>query len=379
MRIGDTQQPLIKALGRALASETAFSDPSQRVRIVYVTSGSCTNVDAVYSGTPITENLFYLPTPEEDPDFDPSAQPSPTCRNDYGPGGVPGASIDVGISATFVSSCQVPSTLLDIRVFSGPVQAYLWVVPEPSTHKALTMEEGYFAFGFGNDSALSSWNDETAMHIRPQTKSSILTPAAAIGVPASRWRGVRWDKSTQVLSAVVADGAVLPQHSIGILGAQIYDRNRPQINALAFRGKGQWYAYYPDSTPNARDKKNVRDGHYLPWSPIEMMIPYDPATGQPLNHDALTIVNMLIDAPVALPLRFAPIDYVIAAGMVPRCAMQVTRRFEGGDLEPAPAEQPCSCYYEAQVGSLGADCVPCDPVTRPCTSGVCRLGYCEAR
>src|SRR5262245_62013372 len=60
LQIGDTQEPVIKALGKALRDSTV-----NPMTIVYVTSGSCTNIDAFYTGTPITVNPKYIPSAAE--------------------------------------------------------------------------------------------------------------------------------------------------------------------------------------------------------------------------------------------------------------------------------------------------------------------------
>src|SRR5262245_22155668 len=57
MQIGDTQVPLIKELGRALRDNTP--DP---INIVYITSGSCANIQAMYMGTAIHTNMLYIPS-----------------------------------------------------------------------------------------------------------------------------------------------------------------------------------------------------------------------------------------------------------------------------------------------------------------------------
>ena len=40
----------------------------------------------------------------------------------------------------------------------------------------------------------------------------------------------------------------------------------PKVRPLAFRAKGQDFAYYPSSTSTASDMINVRDGHYAVWA-----------------------------------------------------------------------------------------------------------------
>ena len=41
-----------------------------------------------------------------------------------------------------------------------------------------------------------------------------------------------------------------------------------RTGALAFQANGQTKAYYADSTSGARDRQNVRDGHYPIWGPV---------------------------------------------------------------------------------------------------------------
>src|SRR4051812_3461850 len=57
LQVGDTQEPLMKNLGRALRDSSA-----NPMTIVYVTSGSCTNIEAIYADTKITKNPFYVPS-----------------------------------------------------------------------------------------------------------------------------------------------------------------------------------------------------------------------------------------------------------------------------------------------------------------------------
>jgi len=74
MQIGDTQQPLIKELGRALRDNTP-----NPISIVYVTSGSCTNIAAIYNDTAIATNLLYVPSTAEHATWTP-ALPAPPFR-----------------------------------------------------------------------------------------------------------------------------------------------------------------------------------------------------------------------------------------------------------------------------------------------------------
>ncbi len=76
--------------------------------------------------------------------------------------------------------------------------------------------------------------------------------------------------SDAMLAAVVgaASDPTGATAAIGLLSADITDTNRTKVHELAFQDVGQTCGYYPDSTDNAVDKQNVRDGHYSLWGPL---------------------------------------------------------------------------------------------------------------
>ena len=356
LQIGDTQEPVIKALGQALRNSTV-----NPMTLVYVTSGSCTNIDALYSDTPITVNPKYIPSSGEDAAWTASSA-SPSCTADSG-----GHRVDLANSALFVSSCDPAAPPAGVALFQGPVQAYTLVVPRASTQVAMTSEEAYFTFGFGNAGQVTPWNDETFLFIRTATKSTLLTWAALLGVPAAKWKGVRYDKSSEVLNAVSTSTS--PEKTVGLLGAEIYDGSRATVSALAFRTRGQHLAYYPDSTPTSFDKKNVRDGHYAAWSPTVWLTRVD-AQGTPTDARVKYIIDALLGNPAITPAPdFKPLDLVISKGLVPDCAMQVTRAYEAGDLSPYHPNAPCGCYFESKVGGSSPECA--DGGGLPVDAGPC--------
>jgi hypothetical protein len=364
VQVGDTQEPLMKALGQKLRSSTV-----NPVTIIYKLSGSCTNIDAMYNGTKLTTNPQYIPSATEDPTWDPS-KPTPQCVID--PAGV---SLDVANSNVFVSACTATPAPTGIGSYQGAVQPYVFVVPKASTQVAITAEEAYFVFGFGTAGQVTPWNDETQMFIRTTTKSTLLSMAAAIHVPAAKWKGVPFDKSTQVLNAVST--SVTPEKAIGILGAEVYDAHRDVVTDLAFRTFQQKHAFYPDSTATARDKQNVRDGHYVIWSPTVYLAP-DDTQGQIVNARAKYVVDMIQSRTVTPTPDFDPLAAIISVGLVPDCAMKVTRSVEGGDLSLYSPAEPCGCFFESQVGTPSATCAACTS-DATCGTGKCRHGFCEAK
>jgi hypothetical protein len=360
LQVGDTQLNLMKRLGRALRDNTA-----KPITLVFITSGSCTNIDVMYHhSAAITANMQYIPSIAEDSTWMPS---SPTLPCTPPAGLYP----DIGNSALFNSACtseQPPATL---QLTYGPTQAYVMAVPKASTQTAITFEEAYFVFGFGAPGMLAPWTDELQMFIRTITKSTLLAWAANITVAGDKWHGVRLDGSPMVVSSL--QGSTNPEAAIGILGAEVYDSNRSTLTSLAYRAHHQYAAYYPDSTSTSFDKRNVRDGHYTVWSPTVWMDNID-GSGNPVKPDTRYVIDLIAGKTVTPAPNFDPSAIVAAVGLVPDCAMRVTRGFEGGPLSLYKPTESCTCAYESYVDTTS--CSACD-VNNPCASGTCRNGYCE--
>jgi hypothetical protein len=155
----------------------------------------------------------------------------------------------------------------------------------------------------------------------------------------------------------------------------VYDPLRSTLQSLAYRAYHQYYAYWPDSTSGGTDKKNVRDGHYTIWSPTVYMQRMNGSTPVSANADYLLKLIQNLSVTPSDP-AIVPLDVEISKGLVPKCAMEVTRSVEGGDLSLYSDPAPCGCYYESKVGTT--TCTACS-TTSPCATGTCRLGYCEAR
>jgi hypothetical protein len=361
---GDTQVPILKALGKALRQDA--NDP---VTLVWQATGSCTIIDAVYSGTPLKQNLSYIPS---DPAWNPSSGTVPTCTPDAA-----GAPVQLGIPIVFPQSCTTATPPATVGAFKGPVQSFVFVVPTASTAQAISAEEAYMVFGFGATGGVTPWTDPTFYFVRPPTKGTQVSLGAIIGVPAAKWKGNQIDQSTSVASMVAASTS--PNGTIGILGAEIYDSatNRAVLRSLSFQGYGQTGGYFPDTNATAFDKRNVRDGHYLGWSHVFYLTTVDTG-GNVTDARAGRVIGILTGSPSAAAAGLDPLGLVASKGLVPICAMTVQRSTEGGPLSSFQSDQPCGCYYESKVGSAPASCVACSAST-PCASGLqCSRGFCEA-
>ncbi|MFO0726045.1 MAG: hypothetical protein U1E65_19845 [Myxococcota bacterium] len=367
LQVGDTQEPVMKALGRKLRDSAATP-----MTIVYQTSGSCTNIDAIFNSTKLSTNPKFVPSTAEDPNWTTSMPPL-QCQVPAG-----GVELDAVNSAVGLEVCTSSVVPAGIKAFPAAIQPYVFVVPTASGENAITAEEAYFVFGFGMEGQAQPWTDESLYFIRTPTKSTLLSLAANIHVPGAKWKGMRFDKSADVVNAVTMSPT--PGKTIGILGAEIYDRNRATMKALAFRAYDQKYAYFPDSTAGSKDKRNTRDGHYVAWSPTIYLTRVD-ANQKPVSPNVALLVDILTSKPqqnsASLP-DFDALKVLIQQGLVPDCAMKVSREREGGDLSLYEAPNPCHCYFESVVDRPGSGCTACAD-DGPCGAGKCRYGFCEAR
>ncbi len=386
---GDTQEPLLKALGRKLRD-------SANITLAYQLTGSCTLSPALYNNTPIPKNtnMFYIPSTAENPCWT-TAQPESVCTTDANNGTPP----DLGISALFPSSCAgLGAPPAGIGSFIGPIQAYTFIVPTAEFtggQTSISAEEAYYAFGDGVNNPVTvggnaEWNVPSQFFLRPASKSTLVATAKNIKLTPAQMTLVTGDGGTsdgrqllatsaQVFSGVAASTSA---QAIGILGDEIYDSKRGAgVDVLAFSAFGQNAAYYPDSTTSSFDKQNIRDGHYSLWSPTVYIAPVD-GSGVPTNAAVKYITDLVLGNPTTGYNGGAPIDgigTVTKVGLTPSCAMQVTRAGDGQPLTPSTPSSPCTCYFLSKIpgtGTLPASCVACS-ASSPCTTGTCSNGYCE--
>lgn len=394
---GDTQSRMMADLGRVLR------DVEEPITLVHFPRSTCSLVSDVFLGDPINFTMLYEPSQEEVPEW--NGTPLECITNT-------GLEIDLGIAATFISSCSQSVLDLqpeDVKVFRGPVQAYGFVVPEGSLEAAsggITREEAYFVFsGQGATAGAAPWVAEPnpaagtpSLFIRRTTTSTLLTAAANVApdlMPPDRWVGYRLegqeDRSSVVINGVANAPVGLRDATIGILGVELYDRERDRLDILAYQAKGQKYGYYPDSAPSRRDKRNVRDGHYVPWSYTEYLT-YVDESGLPLSDEVARVLQM-VSGTAEIRLRSADgvpqpfdkdaLEVIATNGLIPDCAMQVTRDYDGGDLSLYTPDVPCGCFYETvQDPDLTEDavwqskCTECED-DGDCNVGSCLRGYCE--
>jgi hypothetical protein len=249
------------------------------------------------------------------------------------------------------------------------------------------MEEAYLVLGLGPAAAMvSPWSDPNYIFGRPASKGTQISIGANIQVSAGKWKLLNdanhmIDQSSTMASTIAGLTAdPNAEKVLGILGTEIYDKNRSKVHALAFRARYQLHAYWPDKTATSFDKQNIRDGHYVLWSYVQYLAPTTNGVAKaPVQQiiDAFTGHVANITTNLAGMMSVDPIGVVTSSGLVPKCAMKVQRSAEGGDLSLYSASEPCGCYFDFST-THATTCTACSANT-PCATGVCRHGYCEAQ
>jgi hypothetical protein len=387
----DTQVPSLHKLGKLLQAQMVSGAPSPTT-IIYVPNGSCTNLANLYATPPkfttgTAGGPFFVPP---DPGFDVTQKTACACQlptpNTIQP--------DMAITIVFpdnVSCPTIPATPpTGITAFVGPVQGMAFVVPFDSTtnvgssQKAITMEEAYLVLGLGPTAAMvTPWSDPNYIYGRPVTKGTQISIGANIQVPAAKWKLLNdvnhmIDQSSTMattIAGLTADPNA--EKVLGILGTEIYDKNRSKIHALAFRAQKQLHAYWPDKTAASFDKQNVRDGHYTLWSYVQYLAPTTAGMAKASVQQIIDSLTGHLTSLTSGTTTSDPIDVVISSGLVPACAMKVQRMSEGGDLSLYSAPEPCGCYFDFKATG-STTCTACSS-SSPCATGTCRHGYCEAK
>src|SRR5215510_13860295 len=87
LQVGDTQLNLMKRLGRALRDNKLPNGDPNPITLVFITSGSCPNIQAIYKriAIPATTNMQYIPSRAEVADADwTTATPTLSCTPEGG-------------------------------------------------------------------------------------------------------------------------------------------------------------------------------------------------------------------------------------------------------------------------------------------------------
>jgi hypothetical protein len=372
---GSAQLPLITQIGIQLAR---LSPP---VTLVYSSAGSaCAGYADLVTPTPVNGSANYFT----------AAGASPMCTFDPG-----GTTTTFAVMGNAPNLCPSTTGLAaGFGQFLGPAQPIDFVVPVMSSQQSISTAAAFDIWGFAaSDQAhtVSPWNVPANILTRSATSFVNVFTALDTGVPAAviATKGTLESTNSATAAALAALNSNNPESGIGFVSGEVADGDRKDIRVLAYQHTGQSCGYWPDSTVDAFDKANVRDGQYWLWSPVHFFAATD-ANGAITDANTANLIGYFTGA-VAPP---AGVDVFAAdngAFTVPQCAMHAWR---DGDLAPlysfAPPN-PCSCKFDIATRNANkpASCFTCTQdsdcgtqhcrnIGPPLTGTGANVGYCEA-
>lgn len=327
---------------------------------------------------------------------------APTCTADASTGQTVDFATTGGTLALFAGE----TLAADTGVFVGPTQGVNIIVPKDSTETSISAEGLFFVYGFGNDSQFAGatnpipWTDKTYIYQRASTsfvQQFVRGAIQSLGGTAASFPADFANASTQTIlhsasgkddnqgtvdSLVYAAGQGKAQNAIGFTSGPTADKNRASVHTLAYQHQGQTTGYWPDSTPEAFDKINIRNGHYFLWDTNQF---FTKINGSNVNPTVSQIVNPDVRAFVGYfggqltPPADADVNRaIIETGSIPLCAMQVQRASDFSGLSCYAPSTPCGCYFE----SIATGTATCDACTadEQCSGSApkCHFGFCEA-
>jgi len=362
-------RPFLGVVAKLMAQE------SPATTVVYQAQGSCTGVEAIGSTNAQKRLIRDIPEAGATPAnyavyFDADGVTARECFLDPA-----GNTVDVGISDVYAESCGLSLVGgAEVTEYLGPVQPMTLVVPAASSQRSISAEAGYLVFGLGgHEGAAAPFTDRRFYFVRNSKSGTQQMVARAVGVAADKWWGVDRGGSSAIVSAMkLLVDPVNAEKALGILSTDVADAERNNLRVLAFQAKGQRCGYWPDSSPTAFDKANVRAGRYAIWGPLHF---FARTSGAVPDEAAGALVSRF----AAQRLDPALIEVVVQKHLVPQCAMQVTRSSEMGELKPFVPEFQCGCYFEAVANGATA-CKACGgPGDCPAERPACNYGYCELK
>jgi hypothetical protein len=364
--------PFLKAFAPVLA-QTNYA-------VVWQTSSSCAGVDAIY-------NDVDDPTPDSTKKEMKERVGRITEFYDANGTAIPctitgTVTADIGESDIYARTCAAnvgyePASPL-VGEYLGPTMAMAFIVPQASNQEAISAEVAQAVYGRGKvpDPAKLPYDAPDQFFNRASSTATNQIISKGIFIDPTKWWGVDKRTAGNMADSMKQVTTQLAQKTIGIISTDFADGERGNIKTLAFQAYGQTCAFWPDSTPFAEDKANVRDGHYPLWGPLHFFARLE---GGIPNLAAGAFVR-LFSAP---KLDQALVKGIIESHNVPACAMRVTRTEEMGPIKAFDPPYFCDCFFEATAnGSTSCkectgsqDCTPDKAPGRP----ACNYGYCEPR
>jgi hypothetical protein len=287
----------------------------------------------------------------------------------------------------------------DAGAFSGPTQGVNVIVPFGSSEPSISTETLYYVYGFGDGSQFGGvanpipWTTKAYIYRRSPTafvqqflRGAIRTLGGnAANFPDGFNGGTASAPDTNqgsVDNVIAAASAGHAQEAIGFTSGPTADKNRGagKVRSLAYQHTGQTAAYWPDSSPEAYDKINIRNGHYFLWDTNQFFTKIHgsnehPSLDQIENPDVQAFIGYF-SGQLQFPDN-AVTRGIIETGSIPLCAMQVSRSSDFTGLSCTAPADPCGCYFDS-IATGTTSCDACSSDAQCSGSSKCHFGFCEA-
>jgi len=294
--------------------------------------------------------------------------------------------------SSYNSGAGVPTPLPSgIKEFQGPVQGLVPIVAKSYNYtNVIAAEELQDLYVCGSKGNIISFSDSSSIFDYNAIGSGMRELwARGLGfgngsqLTTQIGLGVNSNITAETMVTVYVSPTTDPDQTLGYTSTEYYDQYRDRINGLKVRGTNQKLAYWPDFSNTTTDKINIREGRYTLQGALRLFAAVD-TNGVVTKPGAQHLIDWFQQNPVsdpALQLPFDVTEIYALRGVVPQCAMKVTRDGDTQLFKHYYPPQPCHCSFQAlATGATNiAGCVPCAGVDAgTCQAGqICSHGYCE--
>lgn len=296
---------------------------------------------------------------------------------------------DVSFAACSQNSVVRKELPAGFAEFQGPVQGLVPVVPISNVFlNDITAEELQLLYVCGAKANLMGflWN-ETIYDYNGIFSGMRELWARSIGMGYGANLSTLIGKGTfntitaETMVTEYVGPSLTPQSTIGYTSTEFYDQYRNLVKALKVKGGGQERAYLPDSDILSADKINIREGRYTIQNALRLVAQVD-GNNVPVLPQAKNLIDWFQQNPAAeVPLPFDVNEIYAVRGVVPQCAMKVTKDSDEPLFRRYKHPQPCHCAFQVLATGKASipGCVPCAGVDAgTCPAGTtCSHGYCE--
>ncbi|HKO47917.1 MAG TPA: hypothetical protein VJV79_09350 [Polyangiaceae bacterium] len=293
----------------------------------------------------------------------------------------------------------------DTLQFFGPAQGINIIVPKASPETSISAEALYFVYGFGDASQYSGatapvpWTNK-AFIIQRKSSSFVQQfirgaiqklggeaanfpasfPGSTLTETCSPTTGDTNGGTVNCVEAAATAGQTAA--GIGFTSGPTADAARARVHTLAYQHAGQTAGYWPDSTPDSFDKRNIRSGQYYLWDVNQFFVK---TTGSNANPTLDKITNPDLRRFIGYfsgqltPPADADVNRAISeTGSIPLCAMHAQRASDFEGLSCYAPPEPCDCYFES-IATGATSCTACKTDDQ-CGGDTpkCHFGFCEA-